>query len=72
MCTTRFKYFRHGRLFEFEAGVPGGRSRSHPPIKGTSRELFWLCHDCNQKFTLHYKGNGQVVPVPRPHRSQAA
>jgi hypothetical protein len=62
-CSTEFKYFRHGRLYEFNLGA-GMRYDTLPPRKGGSRELFWLCHECSRKLTLECSG-GQVVPVAR-------
>ena len=71
VCKMEFKYFRHGRLFEFNLG-PGACYNSQPPQKGTSRELFWLCHECARALTLQCSGDGCVVPVPRLAREHRA
>jgi hypothetical protein len=68
-CSTEFKYFRHGRLYEFTLDGGAYNTPSEAPRKGGSRELFWLCHNCEQQLTLTCE-SGRVVAVPR--RSQAA
>lgn len=70
-CSTEFKYFRDGRLFEFNLGA-GASYNTLPPQKGTSRELFWLCERCARALTLQCTGDGQIVPVPRSAKQQAA
>jgi hypothetical protein len=70
-CNTEFKYFRHGRLFEFNLAA-GSCYNTLPAQKGNSRELFWLCEQCARNLTLQCTGEGQVVPVPRSARQQAA
>ncbi len=69
-CTTEFKYFRHGRLFEFNL-LKNSCYDSLPPQKNAKRELFWLCHDCSRNLTLECDG-GQVTPVPRTAREHRA
>jgi hypothetical protein len=69
-CATEFKYFRHGRLFEFNVG-DGACYNTLPPQKGSTRELFWLCYECSRKLTLQCAG-GQIVPVPRSAKAQPA
>jgi hypothetical protein len=70
-CTTEFKYFRQGRLFEFNLSA-GACYNTSPQQKGTSRELFWLCERCARAMTLQCSGDGEVVPVPRNANQQAA
>ncbi|MGZ4820542.1 MAG: hypothetical protein ACXVZR_12565 [Terriglobales bacterium] len=62
-CTMEFKYFRYGRLFEFNVG-DGGSYDNLAPQKGSTRELFWLCHECSRKFNLECAA-GRIVPTPR-------
>jgi len=69
-CKMEFKYFRHGRFFEFNVGDGLGYN-TLPPQKGSSRELFWLCYDCSRKLTLQCDG-GQVVSVPRSANAHRA
>ena len=69
-CTMEFKYFRHGRLFEFNIGECMSYN-TLPPQKGSNRELFWLCYECSRKLTLQCK-DGQVVPVSRSAREHRA
>jgi hypothetical protein len=71
VCKMEFKYFRYGRLFEFNLG-PGACYNSQPPQKGTNRELFWLCHECARALTLRCSGDGRIVPVPRTAREHMA
>ncbi len=68
VCNTVFKYFRQGRLFEFNVGAGGFCTSDEPPRKGTSRELFWLCEGCAQSLTLQCS-DGRVQPVPRCARA---
>jgi hypothetical protein len=68
-CPTEFKYFRHGRLFEFNLDSEG-RYNTLPPQRGTSRELFWLCHDCARKLTLQCDTQGRVEVAPRAAKEQ--
>jgi hypothetical protein len=70
-CQMEFKYFRSGRLFEFNVG-PGCCYNTLPPQKGTSRELFWLCEECSRALTLQCSGDGSVVTAPRSARERAA
>lgn len=52
-CSTEFKYFREGRLYEFTAGCDGSwRTLSEAPGKVARRELFWLCQHCAQFYTM--------------------
>lgn len=67
-CETEFKYFRGGRLYEFTVGASGVcKDLSEAPPKGASRELFWLCHECKQQFSLECSG-GRINVVPRQSR----
>ncbi|MGH9522382.1 MAG: hypothetical protein ACRD3E_07605 [Terriglobales bacterium] len=52
-CPTEFKYFREGRLYEFTAGEDGSwKSLAEAPGKSARRELFWLCRECAQFYTM--------------------
>ena len=66
-CSTEFKYFREGRLYEFLADEDGKwRSLTGPPQKSAKRELFWLCQECAQFYTITCDdGNIQVVSRQR-------
>jgi hypothetical protein len=70
-CKMEFKYFRHGRLFEFNLDASACYN-TLPPQKGANRELFWLCEQCARALTLQCTADGQVIPVPRSTREQAA
>lgn len=68
-CSTEFKYFREGRLYEFTAGENGcWKSLSEAPGKSAKRELFWLCQDCAQFYTITCE-SGQLRVV---HRERSA
>jgi hypothetical protein len=69
-CTTEFKYFRHGRLFEFNVG-DGGCYNNLAPLRGSTRELFWLCRECSRTFTLECDA-GRIVPTPRGTKESRA
>ena len=52
-CKTDFKYFSEGRIYEFAVGGEGAcKPNVEHPGKNAARELFWLCHECAQQFTL--------------------
>ena len=68
-CGTDFKYFREGRIYEFTVGDEGAcKTTSGAPLKGARRELFWLCQDCAQQFTLEC-AEGRIQVVGREHRA---
>jgi len=71
-CKSEFKYFRDGKLFEFEhAGgtcSKPGRGNSAPK----HRTLYWLCKKCSATHTLACSGaTVDLVPV-RDHRRRHA
>ncbi len=70
-CKTEFKYFRNGRMFEFNVGE-GACCNTLPPQKGVGRELFWLCEQCSRTLTLQCTAQGKVVSVPRSARAEGA
>lgn len=64
-CSTEFKYFREGRLYEFMAGKDGcWKSPSEAPGKTDKRELFWLCQRCAQFYTMSCQ-NGRLQVIHR-------
>jgi hypothetical protein len=64
-CGTDFKYFRDGRIYEFSVGGEGAcKTAVESPGKGAKRELFWLCQDCAQQFTLQCS-DGEITVVGR-------
>ena len=68
-CGTDFKYFREGRIYEFAVGGEGVfRTSTEPPTKDAKRELFWLCQDCAQRFTLDCS-DGKIHVVGREHKA---
>jgi hypothetical protein len=68
-CSTEFKYFREGRLYEFTAGEDGSwKSLAESPGKLARRELFWLCQHCAQAFTMSCE-DGKLRVVPRGRRA---
>lgn len=54
-CSSEFRYFGDGRLFEF------------PPdsVHATS-ELFWLCDVCTRTHTLQRDEDGDVRLIAKP------
>ncbi len=68
-CGIDFKYFSEGRIYEFAfAGQGACKTWTEPPAQGAKRELFWLCHDCAQQFTLEC-AEGEIRIVGRQHRA---
>ncbi len=68
-CNTDFKYFSEGRIYEFAIGGEGACSTAtEAPRKGMKRELFWLCQDCAQQFTLECM-DGEIRVIGRQHRA---
>lgn len=67
-CGTDFKYFSEGRIYEFAVDVEGARKPTEAPAKGAKRELFWLCQDCAQLFTLQC-AEGKIQVVRREHQA---
>jgi hypothetical protein len=72
-CKTEFKYFRDGKLSEFEH-VGGrfakpGRSSKAPK----HHTLYWLCKRCSATYALSCSGSSvRVVPrEDRQHRHVA-
>lgn len=55
-CSTRFRYFRSGKIFliDFKAN---GTSASH----SRDMEYFWLCGDCSAKMRVTVDSNGNAV-----------
>ena len=68
-CKKEFKYFRDGKLFEFDhAGdVSAKPGRLHKAPK--HRTLYWLCKRCSASFTLACSGPS-VNLVPLRHEQQ--
>lgn len=68
-CGTDFKYFREGRIYEFAIGGEGAYSTpTEAPAKGARRELFWLCQNCAQMFTLECV-EGKIRVAGREHKA---
>ncbi len=68
-CAMDFKYFREGRIYEFTLSDEGAcKTSSAFPAKGAKRELFWLCQNCAQQFTLEC-AEGKIQVVRRAHRA---
>lgn len=68
-CGTDFKYFSEGRIYEFAADAKGAfNAVTEQPAKGARRELFWLCQNCAQLFTLE-SANGRIRVVRREHKA---
>ena len=68
-CGTDFKYFSEGRIYEFAIGEEGACSTTtEAPAKGFKRELFWLCQNCAQAFTLEC-ASGKIQVVGREHKA---
>ena len=68
-CGTDFKYFREGRIYEFTvAGEAAWKTSTEMPSKGAKRELFWLCQNCAQQYTLEC-GGGRIQVVGREHKA---
>ena len=67
-CKTEFKYFRDGKLFEFEH-VGGTCSKPGRSLKAPKhRTLYWLCKRCSATYTLACSGPSvNIVPLrPQP------
>ena len=66
-CKTEFKYFRDGKLYEFEhvggTWAKPGRSSKAPK----HRTLYWLCKRCSATYTLSCSG-ASVKVVQREDR----
>jgi len=65
-CKMEFKYFREGKLFEFEMRGnkpcdPAANKEAKPP---QTRVLYWLCDRCSQSLTLACRPESGVVVVP--------
>ena len=71
-CDKDFKYFREGRIYEFTVGGEGAcKTNTEAPRKGSSRELFWLCQNCAQVYTLQCS-DGNISVVSRERQQQVA
>lgn len=72
-CKTDFKYFSEGRIYEFAVGGEGAcKPNVEHPGKNATRELFWLCHECAQQFTLECEdGEIRVAGRDRERRRVA-
>jgi hypothetical protein len=71
-CKTEFKYFRDGKLFEFEH--VGGRW-SHPGRAHKApnhRTLYWLCKRCAANYTLACTGHTVNLVAVKEHRQHHA
>ena len=53
-CSTQFRYFGDGKLFEF----PADSIRE-------SFQLYWLCDNCIRSFTLQRDGEGNVQLISK-------
>jgi hypothetical protein len=72
-CKTEFKYFRDGKLFEFDhvGGKYAEPGRLHKAPK--HRTLYWLCKRCAANYTLACSGASvDLVPVNARQRRHAA
>jgi hypothetical protein len=68
-CGTDFKYFSEGRIYEFAVADEGVcRPAAEAPARGAKRELFWLCKDCAQQFTL-VCADRKIKVVGRQHQA---
>jgi hypothetical protein len=67
-CATDFKYFREGRIYEFVVAKEGACTTMEPPSKNARRELFWLCQECAQQYTLECS-KGEIHIVGREHKA---
>jgi hypothetical protein len=52
-CSTPFRYFRDGRIFNIETGSSGGRARR--------REFFWLCGTCSTTMKVTVRDGTPTV-----------
>lgn len=72
-CKKEFKYFREGRLFEFEHV---GGTCAHPGRGSKApnhRTLYWLCKKCSASYTLTCSGPSvDLVPLKERQRRVAA
>ena len=72
-CKSEFKYFRDGKLFEFDhvAGTCAEPGRLHKAPK--HRTLYWLCKHCASNYTLACHGSSvDLVPTRERRRHHAA
>jgi hypothetical protein len=46
-CTSPFRYFRDGRIYQLEMTTSSGE-----PVSTRRREFFWLCGNCCAAFTV--------------------
>ena len=51
-CTTPYKYFREGRLYEFQVTPDSGCQSESVSTMSSRRELFWLCDVCAASHAL--------------------
>lgn len=59
-CTATFDYHQ-GRLLCFHKH----HAAAAPPANSHSVQHFWLCHSCDELFTLVYDRDRGVTLVPR-------
>src|SRR6266404_2383837 len=51
-CTTPYRYFREGRLYEFQVTPDSTCQSESVPTASSRRELFWLCDVCAASHAL--------------------
>ena len=69
-CSREFKYMHEGKVFQlglYRAALTTDlyEDRFAPELEPHPRvELFWLCDDCSQMFTLVVHGGNMVTLEP--------